>query len=141
MERPKIYPIFTEESEFCEKNSSKPMSDFVPHQSYKISELVERFESGKRLNVHMNFPAGSNFERMSDEEAEQRLMNEEFHDCDFAPTDMHDVADVEAYYRAHEEHKKDFAERQKKAKQAKQAAVKQAQQAQQEPSQPEDPAK
>lgn len=138
MKRPNIYPIFTEESEFCEKSSSKQMSDFVPHQSYKISELVSRFERGQRLPVHMNFKPGSNFQAISDEQAEKRINAEQFHDCDFAPTDVHDVVDVQAHYNEHQEHKKDFADRQKKAKQAKQAQ--QAQQAQQPPT-PPDPAK
>lgn len=118
MERPKIFPLFEEKSLFCEKSNVKPVKEFVPHQSYSLSDLVQRFERGQRLPVHCNFQPGENMTNGC-------IYEETFDDA--APTDVHDVVDVEKHYRAHTERVKDLHDKKEKAKQAKQAKAKQAQ--------------
>lgn len=129
MERPNFEPIFTKKSDYCEKTSKRPIKDFIPHQAISLAELIARFERGQRLNVHMNFRAGSNLEDITDEEALERIKAENMDTDDFPPVGVHDIADVEALKREHDNHKSEFKQRmQKKREEAKQAA-KQAQQA------------
>ena len=126
--RAKVFALFEKKSEFCEKSSSKPVGTFVPNQSYKISELLSRFEKGQRLPVHQNFEPGSNFTK-------DCLYEETFDDA--PPTDIHDVADVEAFKNDLAARKTERATR-KKAKKTQQAqqATPEAQQAQQVPPDP-----
>lgn len=129
MERPKIFPLFTQKSEFCEKSSKKPVETFIPNQSYTLSELVSRFEKGQRLPCHLNFQPGDNMTK-------DQLYEETFEDA--PPTDVHDIVDVEQHYREHQVHKSEFNKK-KKEKQAKQATPV-AQQAKQFPTPQEAPA-
>lgn len=129
MERPKFEPIFTKKSDYCEKSASKPVETFIPHQAISLKELVSRFERGQRLNVHMNFRAGDNFENITDEEALMRMKTESMDTDDFPPVGVHDISEVEEAYKEHQNHKVDFAARQKKKQEDKQAQQqKQAQQ-------------
>lgn len=128
MKRPNFESIFDGKNDFCEISVSKPVNTFVPHQALDLKELVSRFERGQRLNVHNNFAPGSNFENITDDEALARLKSESMETDDFPPTDVHDVADVEAHYRALQEQKQDFKRRMKEKKEkAQQAQQKQAQ--------------
>lgn len=128
MEKPKFVQKI-EKKDYIERTSDVPVKTFVPHQSMKLKELVERFERGQRLNVHENFRPMSNF-------TENSLYEEGFDDA--PPDDVHDVVDVHAYYMEHQEHKHDFAKRQKgKAK----AASEDPQAPQVSPTLPPDPAK
>lgn len=138
MKRTNFEPIFTKKSDYCEKSSSKPIATFVPHQAISLKELVSRFERGQRLNVHMNFHPGDNLENITDDEALARIKAESMDSDDFPPTGIHDIADVEAAYKEHQNHKIDFAQRQKK----KREEAKQAQQKKQAPqvSEPTPPA-
>lgn len=108
--------FFEKKSDYCERSSSTPVKTFVPHQAITLRELVSRFERGQRLNVHSNFTPGDNFTR-------DKAYVEDFDDA--PPHDITDVVDVEHYYRAHQEHVKDFKARQK-AKKAQQATPKEA---------------
>lgn len=117
MERSTI-PVLTDKKDYCEVSSSKPVSGFIPNQSLKISELIERFESGRRLNVHENFKPLSNF-------TDGRIEIEDFSDA--APEGIHDIVDVHEYYNAHKEHVADYKKRKAKAKQASQVQTQQAQ--------------
>lgn len=116
MNRPKFQPIFLKKSDFCEKSSSKAIETLVPGQAIRLSELVSRFERGQRLNVHANFPAGDNFDRITDEEALQRVQHESMDDMFFPPTDVHDCVDVEREMELQKIHKLEFSERMKKKK-------------------------
>lgn len=130
MSRPNFQPIFTEKSEFSEVSSDKPVNTFVPHQAMSLAELVSRFEKGQRLNVHSNFPAGDNFQRITDDEALASIRSESMDTDDFPPVGVHDIAEVQSLYEEHEVHKREFTERMKtKKKEAQQAKPKQAQQA------------
>lgn len=117
MERPNFQPIFSSKDDFCEITDEKPVESFVPNQAMTLSELMSRFEKGQRLSVHCNF-------KVESELTEGSIYEESFDD---APPICHDVTDVEEYYRAHQVHKREFAEKQKKAKeQAQQAQAQQA---------------
>lgn len=129
MNRPKFEPIFTNNSDFCEKSSDKPISSFVPHQAISLTELISRFERGQRLNVHMNFRVGDNIENISDDEALARIKSEDMNTDDFPPTDVHDVVDVQREMELNDIHKRKFNERQKEKKKQAQQAAQQAQQA------------
>lgn len=109
---------FTKKSEYCELSDEKPVNTFIPGQAIKLAELVARFERGQRLNVHGN---PMNIFYSTDEQANA---NSETFDS-APPDDIHDITDVEEYYRAHQQHLKEYKE--KKAK-TKQAPVKEAQQ-------------
>jgi hypothetical protein len=108
MVKPKVFGIFTQKEDFCEKSSKKPCKAFVPHQAMDLKELVTRFENGQRLGVKENF-------RIEDEFTRNCVYEERFDDA--APDDVHDVVDVEQHYRAHQSHKSEYAEK-KKRKQA-----------------------
>lgn len=136
MERPKFEPIFSRKSDFCEKSSSKPVETFIPHQAISLKDLVSRFERGQRLNVHMNFRAGDNFENITDEEALMRMKTESMETDDFPPVGVHDISEVEEAYKEHQYHKEDFKQRQQKKKEGKQA---QPQKQAQQPSDPNNP--
>lgn len=126
MNRPNFIPIFTEKSDFCEESVSKPVETFIPKQAISISELVQRFERGQRLNVHANFAPGSNFDNIDDDTALARIKSENIDSDDFPPTNVYDIADVEAHYLAHQEHKQEFSTRlRKKAEDSKQVKPKQ----------------
>lgn len=107
MIRPKFQPIFEKDSDFCEVSNDKPIKSFVPHQALDLKELIARFDAGQRLNVHENFTPLANFTR-------DKIYEESFEDC--PPDDIHDVVDVQEYYQAHENHKRDFQKRQKENK-------------------------
>lgn len=130
MKRPNFEPIFTDKSDFCERTSEKPVETFVPNQSMTLSEMMRRFESGQRLNVH-----SSPMNQFYSSEEEADLNSERFEDA--PPTDVHDISDVHRYYKEHQERKQEFAEKRKKAKEAKPAPAPQAPAA----DPPEDPAK
>lgn len=118
MKRPIFEPIITQK-EASERSSSTPISTFVPHQAMNLAELIRRFESGQRLNVHENFPAMSNFTR-------DKIYSESFED---APgDDVHDIVDIQREIESHNDHKKDYQQRKKKA-QADAAQRKQAEEA------------
>lgn len=125
MNRPNFTPIFSEKSEYCEEQCSQPIETFIPNQAITLSELMQRFERGQRLNVHENFAPMSNFTRDS-------VFEETFEEA--PPDDVHDIVDVHEYYRAHQAHKKEYD--------AKQASKREAEKAQQAPpsTQPEDSA-
>lgn len=112
MNRPNFEPIFSEKNEFCEKSSQIPIKSFVPHQSMTLSELMKRFDSGQRLNVHSS-PMNT-FYRSEDE----ANVNAETFD-DAPPTDVYDIADVELHYAEHKQRVANFKEKQKQAQQAK----------------------
>lgn len=142
-------PIFTDEKQFCERSSSKPIETFVPHQAISLKELVSRFERGQRLNVKQNFLPGDNFYRGSSDDVEdQRIVANDFAQDEMrfeqsAPDDVHDVVDVHDYYRDHLKQKSEYEQRMKEkkeeAKKAKQAPAPQANQADSTPP-PVDPA-
>lgn len=102
---------------FCERSVGTPIDTFVPNQAIQLSELVARFERGQRLNVHTNFDPGSNFESITDEEAFNRLRQEDMDADDFPPTGVYDVADVQRHYEDLQEHKRDFKRRMKEKRQ------------------------
>lgn len=114
MKRPNSVPIFDDPSEYCEKSSQIPVDTLIPGQSIKLSELIARFDRGQRLNVHANFPPGSNFDNLSDDEAARIIANEIIDESMFPSDDVHDVVDVQREYDLQEQHKKEFAEKMRK---------------------------
>lgn len=107
MKRPNFQPIFEKKSDFCEVSNDQPIRTFIPNQAIDLKELIARFDRGQRLNVHENFAPLSNFTRDS-------IYEEDFEDA--PPDNVHDVVDVQEYYRDHENHKRDFQKRQKEKK-------------------------
>lgn len=114
MKRPIFQTIFEQKSDFCEKSSKMPVETMIPGQAIKISELVVRYDRGQRLNVHANFPAGSNFDNITDEEALRQIQNEVIDENMFPSDDVHDLVDVQREYEAQEARKAEFAEKIKK---------------------------
>lgn len=107
MKRPNFEPIFTEKSDYCEKSDPTPVETFVPHQSMSLAEMMRRFESGQRLNVHSS-PMNTFYS--SEEEANDNT--ETFNDA--PPSDVYDIVDVERYFKEHKAHKINFDDRMKK---------------------------
>lgn len=97
MKRPNFSPIFDEEKDFCEVTSEKPVETFVPNQQIDLRTLIQRFESGQRLNVHENFKPMSNFTNGS-------MYVEDYEDA--PPDGVYDIVDVHNALNEHEQTKK-----------------------------------
>ena len=109
MSNPKIYEQFGKKNEdFVEKCDPKPDSSVIPGQAVKLSELLQRFERGQRLNIHLN-PGNEWFP-----EDQVEAKSEHFEDA--APEDIQDIVDVENFHNSVQEHKRDFQERMKNKK-------------------------
>lgn len=100
--------------DYVERTNSKPIETFIPNQAMNLKELVSRFERGQRLNVHENFRPGSNF-------TEGSIYEEDFEDA--APDDIHDVVDVQEYYRLHNERKSTFKKKQEEKRTKKEVST------------------
>lgn len=88
---------------FFQDSPDKPCPEFVPGQSYELSELVHRFERGQRLGVHLNFNPES--ELIGEDESFEQAPSE----------NIVDIVDVQREYETHEQAKKELAKRKKKA--------------------------
>lgn len=130
MKRPNFLPIICTK-DAAEVSDSKPIETFVPHQSYSLSEIMQRFERGQRLPARMLFNPESEF-------TENSLYMEDFEDA--PPDDVRDVVDVQNYYEAHQVHKREFAEKKKKGKGKGAPQTEPATEPKPEPPVPEDPA-
>lgn len=114
MKRPNFQPIFEKNADFCERTSDQPVNTLIPGQAIDLATLIKRFESGQRLNVHENFKPMSNMS--------EGLYVEAFEDA--PPDDIHDIVDVHAVMREHEQVKRDHKKRQ--AEKGKEATGKEA---------------
>lgn len=87
---------------YIQYSGGNPVESFVPGQSYKMSDLIQRFERNQRLGVHLNFNPN-----------EEYSGNHETLDV-APPEDVHDIVDVQAYYNEHLETKRAYSEKNKK---------------------------
>lgn len=85
---------------FVQDSDEKPCEGFIPGQSYELSELIRRFNSGQRLGVHLNFNPES--EIGHDESFEQA-----------PPENVVDIVDVQKQYEEHNRTKQEFEKRKK----------------------------
>lgn len=100
----KFFTQFSDREMKFEEVDSKPSETFIPGQSVKLHELVDRFCRGQRLNVHYNQP--NEFYRTA-QECDHH--SESFEDC--PPSDIYDIVDVERYSEELSARKKALKER------------------------------